>query len=158
MMKVDCDWNGKKNFVAHINGFKVHMDGTKPFGEGSDSTPKQLVLAELCCSNGMDVVGLLRKSRQEPTKFKIEAEAIVKSDYPYELKEVKLKYLIDGRCDQSNVTEAVNLSQTHCDAIEGILSKGTAISYDVSLNGKLISKGISNFYMGPLLDEVQGLV
>ncbi len=44
-MKVDCDWNGKQNFVANINGFKVHMDAAKPFGDESAPTPKQLALA-----------------------------------------------------------------------------------------------------------------
>lgn len=157
-MKVDCDWNGKHNFVAHINGFKILMDAPKPFGEGQEPTPKQLVLAALCGCTGMDVVDLLKKSKQELTKFKIEAEAAMASDHPHEFKDIKLKYLIDGRCDQSQVAAAVDLSQTqHC-AVGSMLSKGTAIAYDVSLNGKLISRRNSNFRGKQSSAEHEGLV
>lgn len=144
-MKVDCDWNGKQNFVAIINGFKVHMDATKPFGEENAPTPKQLVLAALCGCTGMDVVGLLKKNKQEPQKFKIEAEAEVATNHPHELTDVKLKYVLDGPCEPTQVTEAVGLSQTKYCAISSMLSRGTTISYDVSLNGKKIAQGKSDF-------------
>ena len=156
-MKVDCDWNGKQNFVANVNGFKVHMDAAKPFGDEKNPTPKQLVLAALCGCTGMDVVGLLKKNKQEPTKFKIEAEAAIAGDHPHELKDIKLKYLIDGSCDPSKITEAVSLSQTRYCAVSSMVSRGTTITYDVSLNGKQISQGKSGFQARSSQLENKGL-
>lgn len=144
-MKVDCDWNGKQNFIANVNGFKVHMDAAKPFGDEKNPTPKQLVLAALCGCTGMDVIGLLKKNKQEPTKFKINAEAAIAAGHPHELKEIRLKYVIDGSCEPSRVTEAVNLSQTRYCAVSSMLSRGTTISYDIALNGKQISRGKTDF-------------
>ncbi len=144
-MKIDCDWNGKQNFVANINGFKVHMDATKPLGDESAPSPKQLVLAALCGCTGMDVVGLLKKNKQMPEKFKIEAEAVVATNHPHDLTAIKLKYLIDGPCDPDRVTEAVNLSQTKYCAVSAMISRGTTIAFDVSLNGKQLIQGNSDF-------------
>lgn len=144
-MKVDCDWTGKQSFVANVNGFKVHMDASKPFGDEKNPTPKQLVLAALCGCTGMDVIGLLKKNKQEPMKFKIEAEAAIAGDHPHELKDIKLRFLVDGSCDPIKVTEAVNLSQTRYCAVSSMVSRGTTITYDVSLNGKRIAQGRSEF-------------
>jgi putative redox protein len=144
-MKVDCDWNGKQNFVANINGFKVHMDATKPFGDDSAPTPKQLLLAALCGCTGMDVIGLLKKNKQDLEKFKIEVEAASATNHPHELIDIKLKYLINGPCDPDKVTEAVNLSQTKYCAVSATISRGTEISFDVYLNGKQLIQGKSDF-------------
>ena len=156
-MKVDCDWNGKQNFVAHVNGFRVQMDAAKPFGDEKHPSPKQLVLAALCGCTGMDVVGLLKKNKQQPTKFKIEAEAAIAGTHPHELKDIKLKYLIDGSCDPSKVTEAVSLSQTRYCSVGSMVSRGTTITYDISLNGKQISHGKSGFQTRPSQLEGEGL-
>jgi putative redox protein len=144
-MKVDCSWIGKQSFVANINGFKVHMDATKPFGDENAPTPKQLVLAALCGCTGMDVIGLLKKSKQVPEKFKIEAEASVAPNHPHELTNIKLKYSIDGLCDPGKVSEAVNLSQTKYCAVSAMVSRGTVITFDISLNGKPLIQGKSDF-------------
>ena len=157
-MKVDCDWNGKQNFVANINGFKVHMDATKPFGEESAPTPKQLLLAALCGCTGMDVVGLLKKNKQMPEKFKIEAEAAAATHHPHELTDIKLNYFIDGPCDPDKVTEAVNLSQTKYCAVSAMISRGTTIAFNVSLNGKQLIQGHSDFQNPkPASEQMQGL-
>jgi putative redox protein len=152
-MRVDCDWNGKQNFVANVNGFKVHMDAAKPFGDEKDPTPKQLVLAALCGCTGMDVVGWLKKNKQTLEKFRIEADAAIATNHPHELKDIKLKYLIDGSCDPAKVVEAVNLSQTRYCSVSSMVSRGSTISYDVSLNGKKISQGKADFQVGSLQSE-----
>jgi putative redox protein len=158
-MRVDCDWNGKQSFVANVNGFKVHMDAAKPFGDEKDPTPKQLVLAALCGCTGMDIVSFLKRNKQAPEKFRIEADAAIATNHPNELKDVKLKYFIDGSCDPSKVVEAVNLSQTRYCAVSSMVSRGTTISYDVSVNGKNISQGKSDFKNNVSLTEhAQGLV
>lgn len=145
-MKVDCDWNGKSNFVANINEFKVQMDAAKPFGNDLAPTPKQLVLAALCGCTGMDVVGLLKKNKQSLVKFRIEAAAEVAASHPHELKEIKLKYMIEGVCDPVKVSEAVHLSQSKYCAVSAMVSRGTSVKFDILLNGKKIGQGRSNFY------------
>lgn len=144
-MKIDCDWTGKSKFVANVNGFKIHMDATKPFGDELAPTPKQLVLAAICGCTGMDVVSLLKKNKQPMDKFKIEAEATVADTHPNDFKDVTLKYFIDGSCDPSKVTEAVSLSQSKYCAVSAMVSRGAKITFDVLLNGKLLNNGTANF-------------
>ncbi len=157
-MKVDCDWIGKQNFAANINGFKVYMDAAKPFGDDRAPTPKQLVLAALCGCTGMDVVGLLKKNKQMPEKFKIEAQAVIATNHPHELTDIKVKYIIDGPCDPDKVTEAVNLSQTKYCAVSAMISRGTTITFDVSLNGKQLIQGNSDFQKrNPAAEQFESL-
>lgn len=141
-MKVDCDWNGKQNFIASINGIRVHMDATKPFGDGST---KQLVLAALCGCTGMDVIGLLKKNKQNPEKFRIEAEAEVSIDPPHEFEGIRLKYAVDGLCNPREVADAIHLSQTKYCAVSAVISRGAKIAFDVSVNGKKVGSGKANF-------------
>lgn len=157
-MKVDCNWNGKSNFVANINGFRIQMDSSKPFGDELAPTPKQLVLASLCGCTGMDVIGLLKKNKQTPDKFKIEAEAGFFDTHPHELKDIKLKYYIDGPCDAAQVSDAVNLSQTKYCAVSSMVSRGTTITYEVSLNGKQLPSGKADFGRNVSQSEINALM
>jgi putative redox protein len=145
MMKVDCDWNGKSKFVANINGFRVLMDATKPFGEESAPTPKELLLASLCGCTGMDVAGLLKKARQPLEKMRIEAESESATEHPRILQNIKLVYFFEGPCDPDKVSEAVSLSQTKFCSVSAMISRGTKISYEIILNGKSIGKAEADF-------------
>ncbi len=144
-MKINCDWNGKQNFVANVNGFKIHMDATKPYGDAGAPTPKQLVLASLCGCTGMDVIGLLKKNQQNVEKFSIEAEASVADTHPHALKDIKIRYFINGLCEPNEVKEAIHLSQTKYCAVSSMISQSTPITYDISLNGKILSWGSADF-------------
>lgn len=135
-MKIDCNWNGKQDFVTNINGFRIRMATSNPFGDQNAQTPKELVLAALCGDTGNDVVGLLKKNKQLPEKLTIEAEASVGADHPHELTDIKLKYKIDGHCEPSKVKEAVGLAQARYCVGRDVGSKTTNIAFDVSLNGK----------------------
>ncbi len=151
-MKVDCNWNGKQRFVAEVNALKVLMDAARPFGDESAPTPKQLVLAALCGCTGMDVIGLLKKYKQIPEKFEIMAEANVATSHPHEFTDVKLRYLVEGPCDPNKVLEAINLSQTKYCAVSAMISRAAAITYNISLNGKQLAEGKSDFQnLGPTL-------
>lgn len=121
------------------------MDAVKPFGDEAAPTPKNLVLASLCGCTGMDVIGLLKKNKQTPHKLSIEAEADINEHHPHELKDIRLKFFLEGDCRPDTVAEAVNLSQTKYCSISSMLSKGTSIRYDVSVNGKPAGSGRSDF-------------
>ena len=137
-MKIECDWNGKSNFIANINGFKFHMDSQGVFGADGAPAPKQLVLAALCGSTGMEIVSLLRQGNQGLKKIKIEAETD-DSD------RLSLKYSILGSCDPAKVSEAVLESQERHTPVSSVLSEVLDMNFEVFLNGKRLSKGKSSF-------------
>ncbi len=139
-MYVACDWNGKRNFIANVNGLKIQMDAVDLFDE-KDSVPKQLILAAFCERTGLDILKILEERKQQVEKFKIEADALVSNTNPPELKEIKLRYLLDGYCDADKVSEAVGASQVHYRAVSNRMADGLPIAYNVTLNGREILKG-----------------
>jgi len=144
-MKTECEWMGKTNFVANINGFKVQMDAEQPFENGNSTLPKELVLGAFCGSTGVDVLGFLRRHNQVPDRFTIKAEAEASTGRPIELEKISLIYEISGLCNPERTTEAVSLSQTHYYPVGSQISQNASISYEVWLNGRSISRGSGNF-------------
>ena len=144
-MQVDCVWDKKSKFTATAGEFSFAMDASKPFGDESAHTPKQLVVAALCGCTGMDVVGLLKKNKQVFESFRMSAEAESVTVHPHELKEVRLKYYIAGTCDPDKVIQAVNLSQTQYCSVSAMISRGTKIYFEIYLNDKILATGQSSF-------------
>tara|TARA_B110001454_G_C12723270_1_gene436128 strand:- start:4990 stop:5472 length:483 start_codon:yes stop_codon:yes gene_type:complete len=138
-MKAECHWNGKKNFITNINGFKVHIDVSLPLGMEKIPTIKQLVLASFCGRAGMFVINMLTRSQNRPSKFRIDADSRISESYPYELKEIKLKYFIEGDCSPDVANEAVVVSQNRYCAISAMVSQGTSIDYEIWLNNRRIT-------------------
>lgn len=144
-MKVNCNWQDKMNFVATANGFQIPMDAQTPFGEGKAVTPKELLLASLTGCTGMDVMGLMKKYKENLKHLNIDAEASIRKDHPQELVDITLNYQAEGECDKDKLLEAIRLSQTKYCPISSIISRSTEINYDVFLNGKKIGTGNAQF-------------
>lgn len=60
----------------------TNMDAKPPFGEGNFLSPKQLALAAVTGCTGVDIVGLMRKHKQEMSGLRIEADAPVTEGHP----------------------------------------------------------------------------
>lgn len=144
-MKTNCIWNGKQNFEASIEGFKISMDAAKPFGNETAPTPKQLLLAALCGCTGMDTIGLLHKYKQIPNQFSIQADAQVAPEHPHIFTTIQLIFNVEGPCEAVSLMGAVNLSQQKYCSLSAMISKGTDITFKVILNKKEIGRGKAEF-------------
>lgn len=150
-MNTNCEWIGNLKFVAHSGKFKFEMDAQVPFGKDEAPSPKDYVLSALCCCTGMDVIALLKRNLQPVEKFAVVAEATVRGSHPQIFTNISLKFLIEGECEATAVTEAIYLSQTLYCSISAMLNHTTSISYDVILNGKTLDKGRTEFLDNELI-------
>ncbi len=132
-------------FIAKLGIHEVAMDTKSPIGSDSAASPKQLVLAGICGCTAMDVVGLLRKNKQQLESLEIEADAPTATDYPTVFTHVTLKYKLRGELDPKVVEEAVWLSMTKYCSVSAMIAKAAPIGYEIEVNGKPAGKGEAKF-------------
>jgi putative redox protein len=145
-MKLLCHWNDKMKFTADADDHKIQMDASRPIGEGSAPTPKQLLLAGICGCTAMDVVALMKKHKQPLGALEVEADATpTEGVQPAVFKEIRLTFRFKGELNVEQVLESVMLSQTKYCGVSAMVSKAVPISYIVELNEKNIGAGRAEF-------------
>jgi len=81
-------------------------------GENTGPTPMRLLLMAVACCTAMDVVGILLKSRQRLTGLSVSSRGIQNNDYPRYLKEIHLRYVLEGKdLEKDRVERAIRLSE-----------------------------------------------
>lgn len=144
-MDTVCTWKEKVSFSAAFGPKTVEMDAKAPIGKDLAPTPKELVLAAICGCTGMDVISLLRKAKQPPTSFSIEAHADVGQGHPATFKHVRLVYKTEGDTAPEVVVDAVTKSMTLYCSISAMISKACPISYEIRHNSELIGSADAKF-------------
>lgn len=145
-MKLSCKWTDKLQFDAVVGPHHVIMDAKKPTGGDAGPTPKELLLASISGCTAMDVAALLRKGKQTPESFTVEAEADVSSDkHPHVYTEVRLAYTATGPVDPAVLKDAVHRSMTQYCGVSAMIAKACPINYVINLNGQEIARGQAEF-------------
>ncbi|HTL11536.1 MAG TPA: OsmC family protein [Bdellovibrionota bacterium] len=145
-MKLECTWNDRMHFTVEAGRHRVEMDTQPPQGTDGAPSPKQLLLSAICGCTGMDVVALLKKYKEAPESFRIDADATpTEGVYPVVFKDISLTFRLRGPLDPEKVLEAVRLSQTKYCGVTAMVSKSVPVSYSVELNGKTIGTGHADF-------------
>jgi putative redox protein len=111
---VDVNWVQDLQFIANDeNKHSIVLD-TSPEAGGHESgpTPGRLLLMAVAGCTAMDVVDILRKSRQKLTRLSVQARAVQNKDYPKYYKEIHLRYILKGKdLEKSRVERAIRLSE-----------------------------------------------
>jgi putative redox protein len=145
-MKLDLLWQEKMVFVASAAGCETKMDAKAPIGQGSALTPKELVLAGLCGCTAMDVIALMRKHKQNVTRFCVKADASMsEGGHPVVFTAATLTFELDGDVDPSVALDAVRLSQTQYCGVSSMLSKAFPIRWELVVNGTSAGQGQAQF-------------
>lgn len=107
-------------------------------GNGNGMRPMQTVLAALCGCSTVDVIGILKKQKQEVATIKILVDAEREKDKVLALWEkVNLTFELTGNIEEGKAFRAVQLSmEKYCSVAETLRKAGAAIYYKVLLNGK----------------------
>lgn len=144
-MKISLNWEGKMKFAATDGRNTALMDTQAPLGDGSALSPKQLCLAAIAGCSAIDVVGLLKKHKQEVDSFHIESDAPVREGYPAVFTSVQLDFFLQGKIEKERAIEAVQLSQSKYCGVSAMMAKNCPIRYRIFLNGHEIHSGESAF-------------
>jgi len=138
-MKSSIRWTDGIQFVAEVgSGHALVLDGSPEHGgRNTGARPMELVLAGAASCTAIDVILMLKKSRQNVTAFSVEADAERATDDPKVFTTIKLRFFVAGHdIDSAAVERAVNLSkQKYCSAT-AMLGHTAEISTEIVIHQK----------------------
>lgn len=143
-MTCTTTWTEKLAFDTQIRSHQFFMD-SKLNSLDKGPTPKELVLAGIAGCSAMDVISLLHKYRQPPTRFYVESETDTTAGHPSVFSEVRVKYFCEGEVSADKLKEAIHLSMTKYCGVSAMICKVCEIHYEVYLNSTLIQQDKAQF-------------
>lgn len=113
------------------DGVNLQMDGTHEIGGiNGGFRPMQMLLAAAGGCSAIDVIGILKKQRQNPDEFKIEVtgERVDVGTYS-EFKSIHIHFILTGsHLEESKVARAIDLSLTKYCSVSKTLEKTATIT------------------------------
>ena len=111
------------------SGYDVLLDASREAGgAGSGMRPIELVLLGLGGCTGMDVIGILRKMRQEVTDYRIRVRGVRRSEHPMVFTAISVEHVVTGRnLHPDAVRRAVELSARRYCSVSAMLEAAVPI-------------------------------
>ncbi len=146
-MESELTWIEGMKFRAQNRGLSTEFDvSNEQGGSNSAPTPKEVLLNAMSACSGMDVVSIAKKMRLEISKLSIVATAEKTNTIPSYFASVHIKYFLEGQdLDREKVIRLVSLSMTKYCGVSYMVAKATPITYDITLNGKIIHHDKAEF-------------
>jgi putative redox protein len=117
------------------SGFDLRLDANKEAGgAGTGMRPIELVLLGLGGCTGMDVIGILRKMRQDVTGYRVRARGERRARHPMVFTSIVVEHVVSGRnVNPEAVRRAIDLSVRRYCSVSAMLeaSVPTAVMYRV---------------------------
>lgn len=107
-MKAHVQWKGNQSFLCTADsGHRVTMAGDRSDG----ASPMEMVLMAAGSCSSVDVVGILRKARQDVTDCEVELSAERADATPAVFTRITLHFVVTGRdVSEKHAERAVRLS------------------------------------------------
>ena len=135
-MKITIDHLNDMHMEAqNEEGGLIRMDGSTEIGglEGGFS-PMQLLLAGVGGCSAIDIIGILKKQRQDLQDLKVEVEGDRQSVEEYsEFTDIHIKYTFTGDLDPDKVERAINLSLEKYCSVSKTMEKTSDISHSYEI-------------------------
>ena len=130
-MKATVSWQSDMKFVGETDtGKRIEMDG-----EGSQTTPMEAVLLAVGACSSIDVVEILKKSRQAITGCECQLDAQRADDAPRVFTEIHAHYVIEGEnLSEKHIQRAVQLSAEKYCSVMLMLEGKVKITTSFSMN------------------------
>jgi putative redox protein len=150
-MKATVQWKENMVFLGiPDSGIPVQMDSEAAFGgTNSGATPMELIALGLAGCTAMDVLSILRKKRQEVTRFEVRVDAPRSPEHPKVFTRAQLTYVVTGRqVAAAAVLRSMELSATKYCPAHFMLAQAFPIElyYEIYEEGdddrRLIAQGI----------------
>jgi putative redox protein len=136
-MKASVKWGGDVKFVGTSGtGHEVVMDGPPDAG-GQDQGPRpmEMLLLGMGACSSVDVVGILKKSRQIVNDVDVQIEAERAKEVPSVFTKIHLNFIVSGQgVKEAIVKRAVSLSaEKYCSASIMMQSAGVEVSHSYEI-------------------------
>ncbi|MFH5833162.1 OsmC family protein [Halalkalibaculum sp. DA3122] len=116
-------------------GGAIRIDGTRSIGgiEGGMS-PMQLLLAGIGGCSTIDIIGILKKQKQELKDITVEIDGDRQKTGTYsEFKTIHMHYILEGELDPKKVERAINLSIDKYCSVSKALEKTSEITHSYTI-------------------------
>lgn len=112
------------------DGVTLQMDGSGDVGGiNGGFRPMQMLLAAAGGCSAIDVIGILKKQKQNPDDLKIEVSGErVSVDTYSEFRSVHIHFILKGDLDEKKVARAVKLSITKYCSVSKLLEKTAEVA------------------------------
>jgi putative redox protein len=135
-MAIKIIWKGEVSFEGETEtNHKILMDLPEDLG-GKNQGPKpiELVLVGLGACTGVDVVNILKKTRENLESLEIVIHSEKGETHPKVYKKIEIDYKLKGKnLKQENVKNAIDLSLDKYCSVKAMLEKTAEISYRYSI-------------------------
>lgn len=119
-------------------GNSILLDNTSQPGAKGVSPMESVLMAVAGCS-GIDMVSILKKQRQNVTKFSAEVEGErIPVDEAKPFKSILVKFFVDGDVDPAKAQKAAQLSFEKYCSVSKTLEPNVTVNYEVTVNGEKI--------------------
>lgn len=119
-MDATVTWNGGLSFTGQAEtGFTVSLDADASVGGNNNGLrPMELIAIGLAGCTAMDVISILRKKRQNVSRFEVKAHLERAAQHPKVFTAAVLEYVVYGRnLDANAIERAMELSEAiYCPA------------------------------------------
>jgi len=135
-MNAAVTWKEGMSFTGTADsGFEVALGASEAVGGADDGfRPMELIAIGLAGCTGMDVLSILRKKREDITRFKVDVKTERAEQHPRVFTRIHVHYTIEGKSIKStSVERAIELSETRYCPAQAMLLKATPIThtYDI---------------------------
>jgi len=106
--------------------------------------PIELIAIGLAGCTAFDVIGILRKKRQEVTAYEVKVEADQRPDPPNIFTQVRVHHIVTGDVYEEALKDAVHLSESKYCSVSAMLqlSAEIAITYEIIPVERAIPVGV----------------
>lgn len=119
-------------------GNSILLDNTSQPGAKGVSPMESVLMAVAGCS-GIDMVSILKKQRQNVTKFSAEVEGErIPVDEAKPFKSILVKFFVDGEVDPAKAQKAAQLSFEKYCSVSKTLEPNVTVNYEVTVNGEKV--------------------
>ncbi len=115
---------GRRFEAESGSGHRVVMDDA---AGGAGPKPIEMALLALGGCTAFDVIGILRKKRQQVTGYDIEVKAEQAPEPPTVFTRVEIRHRLRGQIDPEAVRSAIHLSETKYCSVGAMISKTARI-------------------------------
>lgn len=127
--------NGLQFVGAADSGHAVVMDApASSSGGNTGSRPMELLLMAFGGCSGMDVISILRKKKQNVSKFETNVDGEMAEDYPHMYTALHIEYVVTGKnISEEAVKRAIELSLDKYCSVGATLGKAAKITHSYKI-------------------------
>jgi len=128
-MKATVSWVENETFIGESeSGHQIIMDGNS--SDSKAPSPMEMVLMSVGGCSSVDVVSILKKSKQDVTGVKVELTSVRKEEAPRYFTSINLHFIATGKdIKEKQLARAVSLSAEKYCSVALMLEKGVEITH-----------------------------